>query len=548
MNRKLLAQALLEMALERSQTTVLADVNIELIEAAKKLNIVLPSPDLAVIKTVYAEVDKPNRNGVILPKEAAIKGLPTLLGKQVNWEHEGSGRVCGYIIDVGMKNDKIEVVAVLFKSLFREEMEEVQRKFDEHTLAVSFEIWDKNPQTRESVVHNVGHKYISIDPILYHGMGLLLTKRPACQKALVYKLLAEIDSKEAQKSFEKDLVCASEAIIDLQYQKYNHYIYGGGKVDETLIEFTEEEITLAEDEYVSIEDAKKLTYEQKKGLPDSDYAVVITVKNKVTGEPRKIRMFVINDEAHVRNALARLAQTAVQETLKKLGVSIEEVKNKILKRAKELNMTDLLKRHEKATEEPKTNAPAAETKTEEKSVAETKAEEPKVEDPKVETSEQQVMAKPSAPKKIVKIITEDSVITTEIPSEGESKTIRKGLRKRTCFFDDGTEEVFSEEFEVVNTYSQAQLEEAVNAARTEKDAEIVALKAEQEKQLKEKDEKIATQTQELGKKDQEIAALTKVEEPKTKENMEVGSVEEARKASIALTDEITRRAFPQPKK
>jgi hypothetical protein len=47
----------------------------------------------------------------------------------------------------------------------------------------------------------------------------------------------------------------------------------------------------------------------------------------------------------VRNALARLAQAPTQESLKALGVSIEEVKNKILRRAKKLGMTELLKRH-----------------------------------------------------------------------------------------------------------------------------------------------------------------------------------------------------------
>jgi hypothetical protein len=93
-----------------------------------------------------------------------------------------------------------------------------------------------------------------------------------------------------------------------------------------------------------LEECKKLTYKERKNISDDDFAVVVTVKNKVTGDPRKIRMFPIKDPAHVRNALARLPQAT--ETLKKLGVSVEEVKKKILKRARELNMTELLKRHE----------------------------------------------------------------------------------------------------------------------------------------------------------------------------------------------------------
>jgi len=94
--------------------------------------------------------------------------------------------------------------------------------------------------------------------------------------------------------------------------------------------------------------SEQMTTKTRKALPDSLFAIVKTVKNKRTGEPRKIRMFPINDQVHVRNALARLAQTKVKETLKKLGVSADSVRNKILKRARELKMTTLLKRYQKA--------------------------------------------------------------------------------------------------------------------------------------------------------------------------------------------------------
>jgi len=68
----------------------------------------------------------------------------------------------------------------------------------------------------------------------------------------------------------------------------------------------------------------RLTYQQRKALPDSDFAVVVRVKDKRTGKMRKIRMFPINDKAHVRNALARLGQPAPQATLRRLGVSLLE--------------------------------------------------------------------------------------------------------------------------------------------------------------------------------------------------------------------------------
>ena len=52
-----------------------------------------------------------------------------------------------------------------------------------------------------------------------------------------------------------------------------------------------------------IDEAAKLTTEQRNALPDSDFALIQTDSNG-----NKVRRFPINDEAHVRNALARLPQ------------------------------------------------------------------------------------------------------------------------------------------------------------------------------------------------------------------------------------------------
>lgn len=97
--------------------------------------------------------------------------------------------------------------------------------------------------------------------------------------------------------------------------------------------------------------SKKLTYAERKKLPDSAFAVVITVKKKKGEGTRKIRMFPIHDEAHVRNALARLGQTKVRATLRSLGVSVEKVMKKVLRRAKELGMKQLLEKHKSSLNE-----------------------------------------------------------------------------------------------------------------------------------------------------------------------------------------------------
>ncbi|MCE5214026.1 MAG: hypothetical protein LLF83_04825, partial [Methanobacterium sp.] len=210
-NKNLIAQALLDIARNSETTFIEVSEDKELIDTAKKLGLLVPSPDLSVFKTVYAEIDKVNLNGIVLPKEAVMKGLPTLIGKQINWEHDGAGRVCGYIIDAKINEDKIEIIGVIFKSLFPEEMDEVKVKFEKKTLAVSFEIWNVNPADGTSVVHNLENGFRAIDPITFHGCGLLLVHPPACPKAKVYKLVAALKAEDT-KTFEENLVCASMAI------------------------------------------------------------------------------------------------------------------------------------------------------------------------------------------------------------------------------------------------------------------------------------------------------------------------------------------------
>jgi hypothetical protein len=210
-NNKLIAEALLEIA-KRSETTFLdiGKEDKELIEAAKKIGIELPSPDLMVMKTIYAEIDKVNLNGVILPKKAVKEGLSTLIGKQCNWEHSGSGFICGYTISAKINEDKVETINVLFKSLFPDQAEELKEKVKSGEAAVSFEIWNICPETKKSVVKELDNGFKEISPIIFHGTGILLANKPACTKAKIFKLIAKNEINEAEKIvdkiFEKDLI------------------------------------------------------------------------------------------------------------------------------------------------------------------------------------------------------------------------------------------------------------------------------------------------------------------------------------------------------
>lgn len=530
--KKLLAQAMLEWTLQsKNEWLEFSEKDIkELTVLAEKRGIVVSSPDIAILKTYYAQIGVANNNNVLLNKAPAEKGLKTLIGKQVNFDHLGAKHVCGYILDAKIEKDMIVTYACIFKSLFSDQFDEVKRKFASGELFVSFEIWNVDPETKKSVMTMQEDGIKVIDPIIFHGMGLLLSKPPACPKARVMALLASQDViTEAEKIIEPilqpndELVYAELALpcrmceecknkqkgesIKMAEQVEeakvieepidpNLFLKEDGSLDEEKLtaalpkavtdrvkelvkegkEFKDaikqawkehkdkskasdevdtatstiicskcgyseayerplevcpkcqepmaktpeqtatpvkaeeapaevapvaevaqtqregnqnwtcpdcaftfplladgekqiqqplfcpacgmpyyadadespcacemnpeaqpmDEELVNQDEMANIEESKKLSYENRKNLPNSDFAVVVKHGDKV------VRMYPIQDEAHVRNALARLGQAKPRETLKRLGVSLDSVKRKVLNRAKKLGMTQLV--------------------------------------------------------------------------------------------------------------------------------------------------------------------------------------------------------------
>ena len=280
-NKKLISQALLTIANNSTTEIIDSSDNKELIAAAEKIGLIIPSPDLSVIKTVYAEIDKVNLNGVILPRKAVEKGIKTLVGKQINWEHDGAGRICGYTIDAQINGDKIEIIGVIFKSLFPEEMETLEERFNTKKLSVSFEIWNRNMKG-ESVVSEDKDGNLVIDPILFHGTGLLLNSKPACPKAKVYKLLAKSDKliidaeKIVEKVFNENLLYA-ELAVEKPECKNCQTCNCGDKEENKVEEIIKEEVKLIE----QTDEAKiKICPECGQPLKDEETEICAICKKK----------------------------------------------------------------------------------------------------------------------------------------------------------------------------------------------------------------------------------------------------------------------------
>lgn len=363
----------------------------ELIEKAKAKGIDLKDNiDLIGIEAIFVFADKPNRNGAILPEEALIKALPTLIGKPINVKHERQF-VIGHIIDYSYtkKTKMVKVYGVTYKSCFGELMDELKKDFNEKKLTVSYECWC--PESKRKILPDGTYE---LHQQTFAGMALLPRNvQPAVAEASVLdmallrnkeyflevastfnqdeiiisslcktdkredtNIIGEKKMPEELKNIEKSEVkkikcskCGEEVEISEEIKEEEKENFVCSKCKEKPVKAEEEKPKEVIEEYEEseIEESKKLTTEKRNALSDDDFAVVVEKDGK------KIRKYPINDEAHVRNALARLGNEKNKEELRNLGVDVEKVIEKVQNKAKEMNIEVQEKSSEqKQIEEP----------------------------------------------------------------------------------------------------------------------------------------------------------------------------------------------------
>jgi len=486
--KKLIAQYLYDMAKESKSEFIEIAVDSELAKVAKKMNLVVPSPDIAILRTIYAEVDKPNRNKIVLPKEAAKKALPTLVGKQANWSHRGKNFVCGWILNAELEDDKIITYIAIYKSLFSEEFETMKEMVKDNKMASSFEIWNRDPDSGKSVLHDLGNDTYAIDPILYHGIGILIEgETPACPSAYADKLLATAD--------EKLILEAEKIILNSSQERTENLVYASmalakeepkdnEKEEAVMIKCEKcgKEFESTAEEKICVECSSLPKEESKTQLPEDTKTEEKTTETKTEEK-------------------SEVAETKVEET--KVEETTEE------------------KSEAKPEETPKAEA---EVTTEEKKeeVIEEKAEEKKEEVAEEKKEEAQPL-ETIEPKIVVKITRIYSEITVDTFVDGTPSGTNeiKGYNKKITEYKDGTKDEVEEEVKIVKKYDFAEVEI--------KNKEIADLKSANE----ELDKEIKKMKEELGIKDQEIADLKnpKVEEKKEKV-LTVGKVEIDTKSEI----------------
>jgi len=478
-DKKLIANLLLEIA-KNSATELIenADIDSEIKEAAKNMGLILPSPDFAVFKTKWADINKSNLNGIRLPRKAVEDGIQTLVGKNLNFEHKGAYNICGFCLSVKIKKDEIECIQVFYKSVYPDEFEELKEKIKTKEAAVSFEIWNRSPEDGKSVVKELEDGTKEITKIICHGTGLLLVNPPACPTAKIFHLIAKKELENAEtitdKVFEQDLCFASLAIEEPKCKNCGTCTCGKDKEEKVMVKCEKcgKEFESAADEKICVECAS---------LPKEEPKTQSSEETKTEEKPVETKT----------EEKSEVAETKTEET------KVEETKEE-----------------------------TAEAKPEEtpKVEAETKVEEPKVEEKTEEEKKEEAQSpEPIVPKVIVKVTHIYSEVTVDTFVDGTFSGVSelKGFDKTITEYQDGTKDEVEKSADIVKKYNFAEEEAKINAVKAEKDAEIANLKAEQDL----KDNEIKTLKSELGSRDQEIAELkTPKVEVKKEKVLTVGEV------------------------
>lgn len=302
----------------------------QMIEA---LGIKFPNPDLALFEGVYLMADEANKNRHYLSSDTVEKAVSTIKMKPVNYFHKREQAIGVYINGTFDRSTKsMRTVGVLWRSLFPDKVKDIEALIKSSNSGQSFELTYQKSGVRPDT-------NIELFDVTFKGGAILPRDKAACVRTSADVLASALKDDtvvmggvtltekggEKKMTIEEILVAEEKIIAALDNEKIEGLDFD--KQSEELHQNEEETV-----EYPA--DAAKLTYQERQNLSDDSFAYVKTVGGK------KVRRFPIQDEAHVRNALARLSQAK--------GLSPAErasIKAKILRKAKSLGMTSIIEKH-----------------------------------------------------------------------------------------------------------------------------------------------------------------------------------------------------------
>ena len=343
-----------------------------------------------------------------------------------------------------------------------------------------------------------------------------------CQAVMQVDLTPTAKLTKKGKKIKKMSNVAEKANIE-DYDKFIKEFEGSDEALEILLED-------------SMNNSKSVKYEQRQELQDNMFAIVKPFKTE-SGKERKIRMFPIHDYDRVRVALAKLAQDKPKQTLQKLDISVETVKNKILRRARQLKMKKLIEKYEKSSIDEVLQEIAKASLKRELSKDEVEKAKVKVDEKGEEITEDEAKAIVAEFKKEDKKLDEDAKKKDEMiqAKEKEVKDLTEKLEKATK----KAEELQTK----MNEIEKAKVQELVKARRDELGDYVKDLS----------DEQILDETKyeiaKLKKENAELRSGKKKDPDDGDPDFTKGSIDKDKVDHEAkLRDKIDSYAFPREKK
>lgn len=266
-----------------------------LYEVAKARGIQMPHPALGIFKSVLAEIEKPNGNGVRLGAKATDAAVSTLIGTQINRNHLRTDNILGHTIDAVINKDKeIEIICVFFKDIYEDEWEEAKELFSKGKLTMSFEL-SADVESQDKLADGTKR----LNDYYFTGAGLLFGVKPACKKARVFEIATKklqeklsierqslifANNQNSQKSILEVLNLMADEVKKIEEVQVEPIVAEAVKVEEPV---KVEETVVAE--VPKVEEAQKLCPECNEPMEDNECAVC----NKKKDEAAKVEAPVV---------------------------------------------------------------------------------------------------------------------------------------------------------------------------------------------------------------------------------------------------------------
>jgi hypothetical protein len=260
-----------------------------LYDIAKSKGINMPHPALGIFKSVLAEIEKPNGNGVRLGTKATEAAVSTLIGTQINRNHLRTDNVLGHTIDAVINKDKeIEIICVFFKDIYEDEWEEAKELFSKGKLTMSFEL-SADVESQDKLADGTKR----LNDYYFTGAGLLFGVKPACKKARVFEIATKklqeklsmerqslifANNQNSQKSILEVLNLMADEVKKIEEVKTEPIVAEAIKVEETVVA-----------EAPKVEEAQKLCPKCNEPMEDDECAVC----NKKKDEEAKVEVPVV---------------------------------------------------------------------------------------------------------------------------------------------------------------------------------------------------------------------------------------------------------------